>query len=287
MRRLIALFLLLVPARAWANDAGVCDPPVEVGPLEVTPAVGASSVPRDGIVKVRYSPGYFVGGTTPTETITLSPAVAGRLELAGDDTLYFVPSALLPPNTAFTGTASGGAFPFDFRFTTSGATDGAPPILPNPNGSSDLAVDSSAIADGCAPAGSRRIRVTFPSVIESGAPSTSVEYSLYVTRGEGLDAPRLVSRVRDFGAPVTTVGFVLEPPLADRPVCVVAVAQDGADRRAAWAEPVCFDPANGFGFVPLCAAAPWRRSTPSPLSAGLASAMILRLAIRARRNRRR
>jgi hypothetical protein len=77
---------------------------------------------------------------------------------------------------------------------------------------------------------------------------------VYVTRGEGLDAPRLVARLRDFGAELTTAGFVVGPELGSGPLCVSVVAVDGLDRATEWPEPVCFDPQMGVGFVGLCAA---------------------------------
>lgn len=260
--------LLATAPLASAQDAG-CPSAPDVGPLEVVPAVGATLVPRNAVIRVRYSPGYFAGATAPTETITLTraggAAVAGTVQLAGDETLYFVPTSPLDASTVYTGTASGSAFLFDFSFTTGTTTDVAWPVLDDPHGADGFSMQSSPADLACAPSGSRRIDLRFPSALDDG-PSSSLEYQVYLARGEGLSAPTLLTRVRDYGASITTVGFVLGPDQVKGAVCISVVAVDGLDRSTEWPSPVCFDPVHGSGFVGLCSASPGAGSR----SAGLA-----------------
>jgi hypothetical protein len=259
--RLLALAALLaghtVAGEVARADDASCDPPPELGPSEITPADHAMGVPRNAIVRVRYSPGYFAGTLSPTETITLSSLgvpVAGSTQLAGDDTLYFVPAAPLVASRVYTGEASGAVVPFEFQFTTGTAQDAARPDFADPRGSSDFALEASA-SEGCGVAGGRRVRLTFPAALDDGPPS-SIEYWVYLTRAEGLDAPVLLTRIRDYGAPIVTGGFLLTRTQSERAACISVVAVDGLDRATEWPAAMCLDPSGSLGFVGLCTAGP-------------------------------
>lgn len=271
--------LLMAVSSASAQDAG-CPGVPDVGPLEVTPAVGAAAAPRNAIVRVRYSPGYFAGASAPTETITLARsgggAVPGSLQLAGDDTLYFVPSAPLDPSTQYVGSASGSAFPFDFSFTTGTVSDVARPDLRDPYETDAFDVQTSPADTACSASGSRRVGLRFLSATDDG-PESSLEYHVYLTRGEDLEAPVLLTRVRDYGSDITTVGFVLGPEQIKGAVCVSVVAVDGLDRATEWSEPACFDPIHGSGFVSLCSTSPGGASaSPAVAVFGAALGLLLR-----------
>lgn len=256
----MALVAALSGATVRAQDAG-CPGNPDIGPVEVTPADGAAGVPRNAIVRVRYSADYFAGTTIPTETITLTKtgggSVPGTLQLVGTDTLYFVPSTQLDASAHYDGTASGAAFPFAFSFTTASFTDVARPDLRQPNDATGFAIESAPADTACSPVGSRRVRLSFPSATDDG-PESSLEYWVYLTRGDHVAAPTLLTRVRDYGADVTTLGFVLTPVHAAKAVCVSVVAVDGLDRTSEWAAPVCFDPLHASGFVGLCSASSFR-----------------------------
>lgn len=280
--RFVAAFLWLasLTSAARADDAG-CDPPIELGPSEVTPADRAAAVPRNAIVRVRYSPGYFAGSLVPTETITLSSPtgpVLGSTQLAGDDTLYFVPTAPLLAATRYTGEATGAVVPFDFEFTTGTQTDVARPDLSDPRSASDFALTASA-SEGCGVAGGRRVRLTFPAAQDDG-PSSSLEYWVYLTRAEGLDAPILLTRIRDYGTPSVTAGFLLTRSQSERAACVSVVAVDGLDRATEWPAAQCLDPTGGLGFIGLCSVRHGPGSRLVGLAVGLAA---LGLAYRRRR----
>lgn len=250
----LALFIYGSVPLVRADDAG-CDPPPEYGPSEVTPADRATGVPRNAVIRVRYSPEYFAGVVIPTESVSLTStagSVAGRLELAGTDTLYFVPTAPLSASTMYSGEATGAAFPFEFSFTTGSVTDVARPDFADPTTSSAFALTASP-TDSCGGGvGARRVRLSFPAAQDDG-PSSSVEYWVYLTRAESLDAPVLLTRIRDYGTPTVTAGFSLSAAQAVSAACVSVVAVDGLDRATEWPNAVCLDPTGRVGFVGLCA----------------------------------
>jgi len=279
LRCVLALIVASSASSAFvvnAQDAGVtCDPPEEFGPVEVTPAAGASSVRLNAFVRVQYSRDYFAGASGPTETITLAlggVAVSGRTELAGTDTLYFIPDVPLDPNVRYDGTASGSVFPFEFDFRTGFGTDVANPDLRNPAADDAFKVTSSRVESACSAEGSRRIGLEFTSASDDG-PSSSIEYWVYLTRANGLSAPRLLARVRDYGAPVTTIGAILRPTEAESAACVSVVAVDGLERSTEWSSPACFDPQAGTGFAGLCAFGSRRSS--SAVAAMVAAGLLL------------
>lgn len=268
--------LALVSSSSSAQDAG-CDPVEELGPVEVTPSAGATGVRQNSVIRVRYSDGYFRGSSTPTESIMLSTSgvpVTGRTELAGDDTLYFIPDSPLTPDLLYEGTATGAVFPFDFSFRTIAGNDVANPDLRSPASDGSLRVASSAVDSSCAEPRSRRIRLEFASATDDG-PASSLEYWVYLTRAEGLEAPRLLARVRDYGAEVTTVGAILGPEESSRSACVSVVAVDGLDRASEWSGVACFDPQTGTGFESLCSASPRGEPARGPLIAVVAACLAL------------
>jgi len=284
----LVAFFSIVDSSASAQDGGVsCGPSEELGPIEVTPSAGASGVRLNSFVRVRYSKDYFLGAGGPTETISLTldgAAVSGRTELAGNDTLYFIPDAPLVANVQYQGTASGAVFPFDFDFRTGTGNDVANPDLRNPATDDGFVVTSSAVDSDCNLPGSRRIRLEFTSAEDDG-PRSSLEYWIYLSRGAGLAAPRLLARVRDYGEAVTTIGAVLGPEEAAEAACISVVVVDGVERSSGWSSPACFDPQTGTGFVGLCAASPIRGRNESGLLGLLGTFGLLGVLVTRRRSR--
>lgn len=283
-------------ARAQADDPlGSCDPEVGRRPLLVLPASGAAGVTLDTFIRAEYTAGYFTDpaiGADPARSIELSRIdgelavpVPGRAQVHGD-TLFFVPDEPLLRDTAYQGVAIGrdGNIGFNFR-TGSGFDTEAPQLGGIADGS------SSRTGPACgAPEGGFRIDVTFTPASDDG-PEGSIEYLLYLTRGEGVDAPVLKARALNFETALVTMAFVLEPSEAVSPVCMVVVAVDGAGRIDADGEPLCFDPIQGNFFEPLCAvSAPGASSLGSSGRLGGAAGALAALGVlvflrRARRRR--
>lgn len=243
---------------AVASAAPECPAPPEPGVESVLPADGAQGVTTDAWIRVRYTEGYFVAGQPVTETVALRDpmgnAVAGRVQVVGDRDLFFTADAPFHPATKYTG-ATSGSIPFTFAFTTGASTDLQAPRLADPPGDPEFRVTSTPVDPSCeAPDGGRRIGVTFTSAADDG-PTASLEYSLYVSRGTGIEAPVLVDSVRSYGA-TTTMAFVLAPQQLEGQVCLDLTVADGVGKTDRWSAPYCFDPITGTAFYGLCSLAP-------------------------------
>jgi len=257
-----------------------CGGPDEVGALEVTPASGANGVLLDAYVQVLYTPGYLAA-VDPSRTIEVTTEdgdpVAGEAQVVGDR-LFFVPDALLDPDTTYRGLAFGFDYDFEFEFATTrrdGAVDSGPPTL----GSRISDITSSRVSTTCeAPSGGYRVDVSFPPADDDGSPG-SIEYLLYLTRGPTLDAPELRARARNFATSDMgriPMAFVLTPEEAVSPVCVVVHAVDGAGNVDDDMEPRCFEPVQGNFFEALCSAAPGRESSPPFVAVALLGLVLWR-----------
>lgn len=269
-----AFVLVVAAGRARAEDPA-CPAPLQRGPQEVTPAAGATGVTLDSAVRVRYSEGYFATGA-PVDLASMltierdSSPVPGTVTRVGDSTLFFFPDEPWDNATRYTGIARGrGSDPFlTLSFLTGFADDLGPPEL---GGIHDIT--SSEVQATCdAPEGGFRIDVTFAPAPDDG-PLADVEYFLYLTRGELVDAPVLVARQRNFATSEITMAFVLSRERAASPACVVVMAQDGAGNIDDDGTATCFDPIDGSFFEPLCSAAPGRG--PRRGAAGSAATVVL------------
>lgn len=246
-------------APAAAQDAGMpdCTPPTDRGPREVLPASGARSVPIDAYVEVRFTPGYFdIGGIDPLRAFELydgTVQVEGDIQVVGDS-LFFVPTEPLRPSAMYTGTATGIDTVLDFDFRTGAGRDTEPPVGVNVEPPSTASVPVSCSA----PEGGYRVDVRFMPSSDDGSPG-SIEYLLYLTRANGLGAPELRARVRNFfsdpSAGTVTMAFVLTPDEAVSPACFEVHTVDGVG-NVTRSEPTCFEPVQGNFFAPICSAGP-------------------------------
>lgn len=239
--------------RAQPED---CEDDGLLGPLEFTPAIGASNVTLDAPIKIRYSDDFFVDGTAdPESALTLSNAetgeeVSGRTEVLDGDILFFYPDELLEPTTRYEGIAFGLERDEEINFRTGRDIDRMPPDL-----GEIVDVSSSKVKDRrCdAPEGGYRVDVVVEPAREDG-PIASVEYLLYLTRGPGIVEPEQRDVTRGFATDEITMVFVLSPAEAVEPVCVAVQAVDGVGKVDDDGRPVCFDPVQGNFFEPLCSA---------------------------------
>ena len=257
---------MLLGETASAQDAGMdeCDEIVTRGPLEVTPATGASAVTLDAYVRVEYSDGYFGLGIDPAEAIdlrfcdglsvveceTVGEPVAGDVQVVGD-TLFFLPARDFMAGAQYAGVARGIDLDLGIAFRTGSTVDSGPPVMGEVDAPTTARVDPSCEA----PEGGYRVDVSFPPATDDGSPG-SIEYLLYFTRGAGLGAPELRRRARNFSTELVTMAFVLSPEEAVSPGCVVVHAIDGVGNVDDDMEPECFEPVQGNFFEPLCSASP-------------------------------
>jgi hypothetical protein len=288
---LVALALLvglvaLSAQRAAAQD-DECDPPGVRGPLEVTPAAGASGVPLDHPLRILFTADYFGSAAAPLPDDAFDVRgpddlpVAGEVQLAADDVLFFLPAGGWQPDTLYSGTAFGEVnLPFTFR--TSSTIDQQSPTVSPLSTLGSTRVDASCQL----PNGGFRVDLEFSTSLDDGA-AGSIEYHLYLARAEGLEAPREVARLRNFTSEPDArvpISFLLDERFAGSPICVQLMATDGIGNVAS-SSPFCFDPVEGANFAGLCSAGP-RSAVAAPHGAltGVLVAFALGLA-RARRRR--
>lgn len=285
---------------AQATEGDACGEVSTLAPLEFTPVNGSSAVARNAHLRVRYPEDYFdvPAAGDPTDALSLvrcdSPdflapcnpveSVMGTITLQ-EDTVVFAPDALLLPQTRYEYTASAiDVAPRVGAFRTLDGVDTTPPVFFGVD-----SVDSARVRPSCeAPDGGYRIDLFVNPAQDDFSPG-DIEYLVYLTRAEGLGAPQLRSRVRNYqvGRGEIALAFVLEAEYGVRPVCVEVVAVDGVGLTTAESSATCFDPATGDFFAPLCATTPSGvRTSPGGVltwgSFGLLGVLLLRRRRRAR-----
>ena len=252
MPRAIAVAALV--GLCWTSSARAepCPEPTRPQPVESTPASGAGGVTLDAPVRVLYSPGYFgeAGWARGDETITLFDAadvpVPGVVRQVGDAALFFVPDDLLEPSTRYRAVATGVFSDLELSFTTGTALDEEAPVAPMIH-----EVRSTPVGASCGSPEGYRVSVAFRSATDDGALG-SLEYQLFVTRGEGFEAPERVARQRNFATSGgIAMGFVLPKERAGGDVCVALRVEDGVGRSDV-SPVVCFDPVTSVRFASLC-----------------------------------
>ncbi len=288
----LGLGLAARSARAQVPEQECATDPLR--PLEVSPASGAVNASIDAPVVVRYAAGYFGPdgpGDPPSMLFQLvtcgscgascaledGMGVSGLVQTQGDS-LLFLPDGGLTTQTAYVGRAIGVDGELDFSFCTGSSRDA---IAPSPV---VLAEPTSAAVGSlpCLPEGGYRIGAFFQPATDDGPPG-SIEYLLFQTRGEGIDAPVLVDRVRNFqtdGGNIT-MSFLLPGSGAVTPICLQVVTIDGAGHASVPDGDRCFDPVGRVTFQG-CAA-----GTRESRSAGVAALVVLAALVlrRARRPR--
>jgi hypothetical protein len=291
---------------ASAQDAGLptCEAPLAQEPDEVTPADMARQVSLDAPVRVKYTPGYFGPegpGDDPTRLLTMfrcpedgcgigcraedvSPEhfVPGRVQILGDDNLFFVPDTPWEPGQAYAGIARGRDSNLPFGFCAGSTTDTTPPEL----GELDSVTSTLASPRCDAPEGGYRIAAFFPPADDQGAPPASIEYLLFQTRGAGIDEPVLRSTIRNFATETHTMAFVLPPDQAGEAICVRVAAVDG-NGNIDWSDANsgidCVDPVQGNFFASLCTVSAAGTGRAPVAGLGLFAAATLALCVRRRR----
>lgn len=268
-RTLVALVFVALVLGAGSARAQECPEPPLRGPMTVTPSDGAPGVTLDAPVFVDYAEGYFGPdgpGEDPTTLITLeqcgactafcSPGsgtpVTGLVQVHGDR-LYFVPDVPLAENTQYLGTATGIETSLDFSFCTGRGFDSEPPVLdgaPRPS--------STRVGPQCnLPDGGYRLAVSFAPATDDGPPG-SIEYLLYLSRGDSVDAPVVVSRARNYASADITLGVLLSPEATRTPICLTLAASDGVGNVTVADQSQCFDPITRTTFSGACNAQPGR-----------------------------
>lgn len=286
----VALVAVALPPRALAD----CEPS-SWAPLEVTPSVGAPNVTTDAFVQVHFTPGYFgpLGpGGEPTGMIHLNycgacgmscvpgttTPVAGHAEVLGDE-LFFVPDLPLVAGGQYEGRVTGRDGSIAFRFCASRWSDSGPPRFDGV-----VRVTSEPVEPSCdLPDGGYRAGVFVRPATDDG-PGGSIEYLLFLTRAEGLTAPVLVDRVRNFASDEITLRAFITEDQASSFVCVRAAVVDGVGHVAMDPEEHCFDPIAKLAFQGCSVSAPGGRGAPLTLLA-LSAALVLALVLRRRRAR--
>lgn len=285
MRR-IALCFFVVGLAAPARAQECPEPPLR-GPQAVVPGSGATQVTLDAPIALTYSEGYFGPdgpGDDPSSLVRLEECgdcsapcelgsgapVAGDVEVHGDR-LYFLPAAALADATRYVGVALGSETSLEFEFCTGRALDSRPPTL------GGLARPSSTrVGPQCGlPDGGYRLAVSFPPATDDGPPG-SIEYLLYLSRGEGVDAPRVVARAYNYSAREITMGVLLDNDAVRSPICLTLAASDGVGNVTVDPSPQCFDAITRTTFAgEACSATPARTGPPA-----MASVLLLALLFR-------
>jgi hypothetical protein len=267
---------LLAASMARAQDTTCDDTPTARKPIEVTPASGAVSVTIDAPVSVRYSQGYFgpEGPGDPPETLIRvvrcpdgtfcglgcmadeGVDVPGTVQVIGDR-LFFLPDGGFEPEQTYVGRATGVDDVLDFRFCTGLSPDLEPPRL----GAFLDAEPAETTALCVLPEGGRLVGLRWEQARDDG-PAGSIEYLLYLTRANGVDAPELRDRLRNYASPEVTLNLRLDADEASEPVCVRMYALDGVGNVSESSPEHCFDPITSAAFQPLCSVeAPTHGST--------------------------
>lgn len=278
--RVIALCLLLASVSAAASAQEECPAPPRA-PLETTPISGSTGVAVNAFVRARYPAGHLARYAERIRLFAIRDdaleEVDGTLEVASDDTLFFIPSEELEPGLHYVAEVSGVDRSIEAQFRVGPARDVEPPTRPF-----ILDVEAGVAAPTCAlPKGGVRLSVLFRASNDDGGVA-SVQYALYRTRGVGVEAPTLVARAAQtvFPGETQSIGVVLTEREASGTSCFVLVAEDGLLRTSS-SEEFCVAPSVGIDFDSLCAVSDVR-----DLARGLAPALFVVLAIAARARRR-
>ena len=241
-----------------AHAQAQCETPPQA-PTAVTPASGAQGVTTDSGVMVRYSPGYFgplgpgddpatlvvleaCGACDSTCTLGSGVPVPGEVQVFEDD-LFFIPNQPLTSRTRYVGRADGLEGSISFSFCSGFTADNTAPQISN-----TLRHESISVGESCElPQGGFRIGIYMDPATDDG-PSGSLEYLLFLTRGEGVTAPVLVDRVRNFAAGEITMRVFLDRERAATLICVRAAVMDGVGRITFQDDESCFDPITKVTF---------------------------------------
>lgn len=254
-------------------DPGICEimptPPPRLDECAV------EAVPRNAPIKVRLTDGFLdeLGlegvGVWVHHAETGEP-VPGDLTDVGHDTVYFTPESPWEAGAQYDAVLQAGLDEMGLCFVASHDFDTEPPrlgpilsITPRSDGSADDLEE-----------GALRIDLEFEAATDDG-PLGSLEYFVYLTRGEGLSGALLLWRGRH-QADVMVAGLVLPRAYTVAPVCIAILAVDGVGHTDT-VGPACFEPLQGNYFEPLCTAVPGApRGSPIGVGCLVLAALVFR-----------
>ena len=246
-----AVCVATVNSTVMAQDEQCENLGLDQGPQELSPAAGARDVALGAPIGVRYS-------RRPDEMDTIevqrcedegceaTVPVAGEVQRIGEQ-MFFVPSDPWLEGARYTGIVGGRDGDLSIDFTTGSTFD---QFAPSFGEIEDVSVRPS--NDPCSSdTEGYRVEVQFARAFDDGSQS-EIEYLLFLTRGDNVEAPRLVARTRNFAASSITMAFFLAREDSGGPICIAAVARDGVGRVDDDGQIVCLEPATGSFFEPAC-----------------------------------
>jgi hypothetical protein len=265
---LLAVFaaLVLLPCVAAAQDECPTDggntlPPDYRQLVDFFPSAGATMVPTDGFVRLRYR------GQTPRPPVVIvedlrmgGARVPGDVFVVGEAEIHWQSRGLLRPSTEYRVRAAdvaGGTGDNSFTFTTGISPSSAMP--PRFDGVAQVEFSANGRGDLCGDPDAVEVTVAFRRATTNGWPASDIEYVIYQTRGPNIGGP--VVRARERGRAVgsscsrTSSGnelcrsFRLSSQNATGPVCFNIQALDPFGRADGNTVERCTDPSVGNYFV--------------------------------------
>ncbi|MCG8554270.1 MAG: Ig-like domain-containing protein [Proteobacteria bacterium] len=258
---------LAMQGTAHGQDVGCGAMPASQQRVEWIPASGAQGVTLDAHIIMRFRHSIEVSKLNANpftllelDATTCTPKdavrrIAGALRQLDSHTLAFTPDRSFRNSTWYWAdvvTAQGSPSTLARAQTCfkTGETLGVdPPMFPP--GARPLEVSTDPAASCGGPDGSRLVSLIFPPAVTSGSEG-SLEYLVFLTNAEDLQAPVLRRRERHLAGGSVNTGFVLGPDELGSPVCVAIVAVDGMGNLSGNELRTCFDPLSGSFFAPLC-----------------------------------
>ena len=277
-----AVVLSLLPVQRALAQASACGVRSRsASEIEVTPSDRAENVARNAPIIVRYQPGADLDALTrslqlQTDEVCGSALVCllhdarasggsarepvqGTVQRIDSLTVSFVADKLLARNSTYYSAIArpgfDGAVRRELRFDTGRDEDMEAPMFTSSNQAIALSIDVP--PDECdAAQDSLRVTLSVPRAQDDGDEG-SVEVLLFLSRAAGLAGPMLVDRARNPKADAeesdVRMGFLLTAAQAKERVCIELRAVDGVGKVSKGKPGLCFDPAGGSSFAPLCA----------------------------------
>lgn len=309
-----ALFVLLSAQRVSAQSNACGMRSRSASEVEVTPSDRAENVARDAPIIVRYQPGADLNALTNSLlTNAAQPCgadlvclfrdarrsggssrepVAGTVRRIDSLTVSFVADELFEREGSYYSEVArpgfDGAVRRELRFVTGRDEDREAPRFASSREALALSVDVP--PQECdAPAGSLRVTLSVPRAEDDGNEG-SVEVLVFLSRAAGLAGPALVDRARnpesDSDIGEVRLSFLLTKEQAAARVCIELRAVDGVGRVAEGKPGLCFDPALGTSFAPLCSTPHARGANPDGRTRGtLVACWTIAAALLVRRRR--
>lgn len=183
--------------------------------------------------------------------------VPGQLQRLGPHVVAFLPDELLSPNIQYRMAyrdLSGGGETRTVLFRTGRDVDRQRPQVFFGDANVEVRTGDAERCGG--EPGSFVVELRVPPTAIDDRDLGGLEYYLYLTRAEGLQAPRNLQRLRRQGAVASLrFSFELTAREASGPVCTVVRVVDSVGNVADEQPELCFDPFLEAHFQPLCGVA--------------------------------